>query len=76
MKDLYIQLSFFPETQDEKNSREIEKLKLSLDKNRKSLHAKNGKLAKEIDDINQKLDILINAICKNQKIETKQGMFL
>lgn len=74
MENLYLQLSFLPETQEEINTREILKIKTSLDKNRKSLHAKNGKLAKEIDEIKEKLDILIRALCKNEEIKDK-GLF-
>lgn len=67
MSSTSVQLSFQFESQEIINYREIQELKKSLDKNRKSLHAKNGNLVKEIDAINQKLDILIKAICSPEK---------
>ncbi|OGT44266.1 MAG: hypothetical protein A3F13_02550 [Gammaproteobacteria bacterium RIFCSPHIGHO2_12_FULL_40_19] len=41
-----------------------------FERNRKSLHAKNGEVIKRVDTVEQKVDFLIDAICKG-KVEFK-----
>jgi septation ring formation regulator EzrA len=72
----YVQMSLFPETDQQRNAREIAELRISCDKLRKSLHAKNGGLAKAYSELRNELDLLKRDICRHQKITESQGAFL
>lgn len=76
MTMLYAQLELFPETKEERNSREIEELRRYCDKLRKSLHARHGGLEKSYSELKNELEQLKASICKNQKINQEQGTFL
>lgn len=75
-ENLYIQLQLFPETAEQKHSREIAELRHSGDKLRKSLHAKNGQLAKAYLELKNEFDQLKQSICRSQTIEQQQMRFL
>lgn len=60
-----LELPLLHEDPEVKHKREIEELKLSLEKNRKSLHAKHSMLNKMYLEIKHELDLLKSAICKN-----------
>ena len=72
----FVQLQLFPESDQEKNAREIAELRSSCDKLRKSLHAKHGGLAKAYDQLKWELDQLKRSICRHEKIGQEQGAFL
>lgn len=69
---IYVQLSLFPETIEERNTREIAELRKALEKNRKGLHAKHGNLQRAYDEIKNELEHLKSAICKNQSLNQNQ----
>ena len=71
----YIQLELFPETPEQRLSREVDRLRGSLDKMRKSLHAKNGELSKHYSELKHKMEVLERDICRT-KVSEEQGMFL
>jgi ABC-type phosphate transport system auxiliary subunit len=58
------QLLLFEEPIEIIQERKIESLKESLDKMRKSLHAKNGELQKKYDNLERELEFLKAHICK------------
>ncbi len=58
------QLLLFEESYEEKQQRTIDQLKESLDRIRKSLHAKNGELQKDVKEMKSKLEFLEAHICK------------
>lgn len=60
-----LELPYLHEPPEIKQQREIEQLKASLEKNRKSLHAKHSALNKAYLEIKHELDMLKAAICKN-----------
>jgi hypothetical protein len=72
----YVQLTLFPESVEENHQREIRELKRGMDKMRKSLHAKNGSLAKSYLELKNEFEQLKLAICKAQVIEQEQRCFL
>lgn len=63
---MYKQLDLFPESREEKLMREIEELRHSADKSRKSQFAKINELKKMCHDTKNRLDILESAICKKE----------
>ena len=58
------QLLLFEEPWEEKQERKLERLKESQDILRKSLHAKNNVLQKEVRELARKLEFLEAHICK------------
>ena len=73
----YVQLSLFPETNEERNAREIKELRETCTKLRKSLHAKNSDLAKKYNQLQHEFEIFKSSICKFQSIQQhKQSSFL
>jgi hypothetical protein len=60
-----LELPLLQEPPEVRHKREIEELKLSLERNRKSLHAKHSALNKMYLEIKHELDLLKSAICKN-----------
>lgn len=58
------QLCLLEETTEEKLERKINEMKLSAEKNRKSLHAKNSQLNKELQEVKHELKTLIQALCR------------
>jgi hypothetical protein len=58
------QLLLFEEPPEIIQERKIESLKESHDRLRKSLHAKNGVLQKEVSELKRKLEFLEAHICK------------
>lgn len=66
MAQIYTQLCFFEETQEEKNAREIKELKAHTEKLRKSLYARNNDMGREIKSMKSDMEILIAAICKGK----------
>lgn len=60
----HLQLELFPETIEERQTREIKELKESLKKINRSLHAKNGALTKAYNDIYHEFETFKKAICK------------
>ena len=69
---IYVQLSLFPETLEERNTREIAELRVAMDRNRKGLHAKHGNLQRAYEEIRNELDQLKSAICRGQQINQNQ----
>lgn len=65
MRDDPRQLLLFPEEPHVRQKREIDSLRDQLEKNRRSLHAKHGQLAKLYSEVKHELDCLKSAICKN-----------
>lgn len=63
-----LQLELFIESREDILSREIEELKNKLEKQRKSLHAKNSNLEKMILENRHELETLKQAIIKNTLI--------
>lgn len=59
-----IQLDFFDSEDTHLLRKEIEKLKESNDRVRRSLFAKHGELAKNYIDLLHRMDILERSICK------------
>ena len=76
MTVFYAQLELFPESKEEKNTREIAELRRHCDKLRKSLHARHSGLAKEYSDLKHELEMLKSSICRHEKINQQQGVFL
>ena len=76
MTTFFVQLQLFPETPEERNAREIAELRSHCDKLRKSLHAKNGSLAKAYGELRVELDQLKSSICRYEKINQRQEAFL
>ena len=72
----YIQLELFPETPEQRLSREITQLKSAYDKVRKSLYAKHGELARSYGELKNELETLKRDMCRAQKIVEEQGSFL
>jgi len=60
-----LELPHLQEPPEIRQQREIEELKLSLEKNRKALHAKHSMLNKMYLEVKHELDLLKAAICKN-----------
>ena len=60
-----IQLNFLPQEPEELLKNEMQKLKESNEKVRKSLYARHGSLEKNYQQLVQRLDILESFICKN-----------
>lgn len=58
------QLLLFEEPWEEKQERRFEKLKDSQERLRKSLHAKNSILQKEVNELKSELEFLKAHICK------------
>lgn len=63
----YKQLEFFPESEEEKQNKEIEKIKKDLDKIRKGHYARGNELKKEVDELRHMYQTLVMALCKNTK---------
>ena len=64
------QLCLLEETPEEILNRKFNELKLSAEKNRKSLHAKNSELKKELHELKHEVKTLIQALCR-----TKENLF-
>ncbi len=64
MLNMSEQLLLFEESYEEKQNRKLEQLKESQDRLRKSLHAKNSVLQKEVNDLKRKIEFLEAHICK------------
>lgn len=62
--DMAEQLLLFEESYEEKQERKLLHLKESQERLRKSLHAKNGVLQKEVNELKRKLEFLEAHICK------------
>jgi hypothetical protein len=60
------QLLLFEEKVEEKILREFELLKEKYEKNRKSLHAKNGELQRKYDEITHRLNIFEAMVCSGK----------
>lgn len=75
-ENFYIQLQLFPESSEQVQDRQIEELRRSADKLRKSLHAKNGELAKAYLELKNEFDHLKQAICQHDRVEQQQMRFL
>lgn len=60
-----LELPLLQEPPEVRHKREIEELKLSLERNRKSLHAKHSSLNKLYIEVKHELEVLKAAICKN-----------
>lgn len=60
-----LELPYLQESPEIKHKREIEQLRISLEKNRKSLHAKHSSLNKLYIEVKHELETLKAAICKN-----------
>lgn len=58
------QLLLFEEPWEDKQERKIEKLYESHERLRKSLHAKNNELKKEVRELKSMVDFLYSHICK------------
>lgn len=68
-----IQLLLFPETEEDRLRRKVfeleaanDKMKLSMDKQRKALFARNGELGKIVKDLGERLEIIERNICQNR----------
>jgi len=61
------QLLLFEETQEEKLSREVNRLQQQVEKLRKGQFAKMGELKKEINFITHELEVLKMAMCQYGK---------
>ena len=66
----YKQLDFFPETEEEKQNKEIDRLKKEMEKMRKGHFARGNAFKKELDDLRNLYETLILAVCKNAKENT------
>lgn len=75
MTVIYQQLYLFPETTEEKMTREMSDLKKTLDKTRKSQFAKISKIQKDCDELKHELYQLKSAMCHNQQIIIQQPQF-
>ena len=62
---IMIQLDFLQQDPDEILRNEVEKLRESNEKVRKSLYARHSALQKNYIELSQRLDILESFICKN-----------
>lgn len=71
---VYVQLTLFPETPEEKQASEIAKVKSSQDKLRKSIFARMSEQNREIKYLKQELELLKSNICKYVPIHSKQEM--
>jgi hypothetical protein len=61
-----LELPCLEEPQEIRHKREIEQLRISLEKNRRSLHAKHSSLNKLYIEVKHELEVLKAAICKNR----------
>ncbi len=58
------QLLLFEDPIEDRLLRKVKQLEESLERNRKSLHAKNGRLQKAVDDLQADMDYIKIGICK------------
>lgn len=58
------QLSLLPETKEERFEKRLQQIEERLERNRKSLHAKNGELMKLYTEQKHRNDILEAALCR------------
>ncbi len=64
---MYQQMALFADPKEDRLEREVENLRAQLERNRKSLHAKNGELMKLYLEQKRELEILKSAICRYGK---------
>lgn len=64
-----LQLSLFEIDEKQSLKDEIEKLKLTNDKLRKSLYAKHGQLAKNYNELSLRMEIVERFICKGDSMQ-------
>jgi|WetSurMetagenome_2_1015567.scaffolds.fasta_scaffold1219918_1 hypothetical protein len=64
---MLIQLDLFEQDEDVLLRKEIEKIKISTEKVRKSLFAKHGDLSKLYIELDHRLGILERYICRREK---------
>lgn len=62
------QLLLFQEKTEDKILREFEMLKEKYERNRRSLHAKNGDLSRKYDELKTDLEFLKSAICTGKTV--------
>lgn len=58
------QLLLFEDPIEDRLLRKVKELEEALERNRKSLHAKNGRLQKAVDDLQTDMEFIKIGICK------------
>lgn len=58
------QLLLFEDPIEDRLLRKVKELEEALERNRKSLHAKNGRLQKAVDDLQADMEFIKIGICK------------
>lgn len=58
------QLLLFEDPIEDRLLRKVKELEEALERNRKSLHAKNGRLQKAVDDLQADMDYIKIGLCK------------
>ncbi len=66
------QLLLFEDPIEDRLLRKVKELEESLERNRKSLHAKNGRLQKAVDELQQDMEFLKRGICKASLFEERR----
>ena len=58
------QLLLFEDPIEDRLIRKVKELEEALDRNRKSLHAKNGRLQKAVDELQMDMEFIKRGLCK------------